>query len=361
MAWRPPQNGTMRVTPGWQFGSDNCAGMCPEAWAAMARANAGGAASYGEDAWTARAAQLVRELFEHPCEIFFVFNGTAANALGIAALARSYHAVILHAHAHAEADECGAPEFFSGGAKLRLADGRHGKLDPRVVDAMAAEGRTLHFPKATVLSLTQSTEAGTVYTVRELDALHAVARRHKLRVHMDGARLANAVAALGVKPADLTWKRGVEVLSLGGVKNGLAVGELVVFFNRKLADEFEYRCKQAGQLSSKMRFLAAPWVGLLESGAWRRNAAHANAAARRLAAGLRRVPGVRLAEPVEANEVFVHLPPAVRRRLARRGWGFHAFPGVGADRLVCSWATTEAEIQALLGDARREPGLRPRG
>jgi threonine aldolase len=342
----------MTVMPGWQFGSDNCSGMCPEAWEALARANAGSAASYGEDAWTARAAKLVRELFEHDCEIFFVFNGTAANALGIAALARSYHAVILHPHAHAEADECGAPEFFSGGAKLRLAGGTHGKLDSEVVDAMAGEGRSLHFPKATVLSLTQATEAGTVYSVRELDKLHAVARRHKMRVHMDGARLANAVATLGVKPAHLTWKRGVEVLSLGGVKNGLAVGEMVVFFNRKLADEFEYRCKQAGQLSSKMRFLAAPWVGLLESGAWLRNAAHANACARRLAAGLRRLPGVRVLQPVEADAVFVTIPPRIRQRLCKRGWRFHAFPGLGADRLMCSWATTNEEIQAFLADAR---------
>jgi len=342
----------MTVTPGWQFGSDNCSGLCPEGWEALDRANHGSAASYGDDAWTARAARLVRELFEHDCEIFFVFNGTAANALGIAALARPYHAVILHAHAHAEADECGAPEFFSGGAKLRLAGGAHGKLDPWIVDRMAGEGRSLHFPRASVLSLTQSTEAGTVYTVRELEALRAVARRHALRVHMDGARLANAVAALGTSPAALTWKRGVEVLSLGGVKNGLAVGELVVFFDRKLSAEFEYRCKQAGQLSSKMRYLAAPWVGILESRAWLRNAEHANACARRLAAGLRRIPGVRLLEPVEANELFVTLPPMTRRRLAARGWRFHAFPAVGGDRLVCSWATTDAELEALLTDAR---------
>lgn len=340
------------ITPGWQFGSDNCAGMCPEAWEALARANGGSAASYGDDAWTARAAKRVRELFEHDGEIFFVFNGTAANALGIAALARSYHAVILHAHAHAEADECGAPEFFTGGAKLRLAEGRHGKLDPRVVDRMASEGRSLHFPPASALGITQSTEAGTVYTVRELDALRAVAGRHRLRIHMDGARLANAVAALGVRPAELTWKRGVDVLSLGGVKNGLAVGELVVFFDRKLAAEFEYRCKQAGQLSSKMRFLAAPWVGLLESGAWLRNAAHANTCAGRLAAGLKRIPGIRIVEPVQANEIFLRFPARTRRRLLSRGWGFHAFPAMGVDRLMCSWATTGGDIEALLADVR---------
>lgn len=342
----------MPITPGWQFGSDNCSGMCPEAWETLERANHGSAASYGEDSWTTCAARLVRELFEHDCEIFFVFNGTAANALGIAALARSYHAVILHAHAHAEADECGAPEFFSGGAKLRLAGGRHGKLDPRIVGRLAGDGRSLHFPKASVMSLTQSTESGTVYTVRELNALRSVARRHGLKIHMDGARLANAVAALGTTPAELTWKRGVEVLSLGGVKNGLAVGELVVFFDRKLSAEFEYRCKQAGQLSSKMRYLAAPWVGVLETGAWLQHAAHANASARRLAAGLRRIPGVRLLEPVEANELFLTFPPRTRRRLSTRGWGFHAFPAVDGDRLVCSWATTDAEIDAFLADAR---------
>src|ERR1051326_3482790 len=224
----------------------------------MAQANHGHAPAYGEDAWTARAADMIRELFETDCEVFFAFNGTAANSLSLAALCQSYHSVLCHEFAHIETDECGAPEFFSNGTKLLPLKGRFGKLQPDAIRAAVERRSDLHYPKPRVVSLTQSTELGTLYTPEELGAIGAMARSLNLTVHMDGARFANAVAALDLKPKDITWKVGVDVLCFGGTKLGLAVGDAIVFFRKDLAIEFEYRCKQAGQLASKMRFLAAP-------------------------------------------------------------------------------------------------------
>ena len=262
------------------FASDNTAGICPEAWAALAAANRGRLPSYGNDEWTVRACDLLRGVFETDCEVYFVFNGTAANSLALASLCQSYHSIVCHEYAHVETDECGAPEFFSNGTKILVAGGPAGKLDPAQVEHVILKRTDIHYPKPRVLSLTQSTEWGTVYSVDELRTLTDLARRHGLAVHMDGARFANAAAALagrgGIKPADFTWRAGVDVLCFGGTKNGMNTSEAVVFFNKQLAREFDYRCKQAGQLASKMRFLSAQWVGLLQDGAWLRHAAHAN-------------------------------------------------------------------------------------
>ena len=222
-------------------------------------------------------------MFETDCEVFFAFNGTAANSLALASLCQSYHAVICCQSAHVETDECGAPEFFSNGSKLVVAESIDGKLTPAAIQQIATKRHDIHYPKPRAVTISQSTETGRVYTVEELRALSSVCRKHGLRLHMDGARFANACASLGCSPADLTWRSGVDVLCFGGTKNGMAVGEAILFFNRKLAEDFDYRCKQAGQLASKMRFLAAPWVGMLESGAWLRNAIHANDSARYLA------------------------------------------------------------------------------
>lgn len=274
-----------------QFASDNGSGICPEAWEAMDRANRGHAPAYGEDAWTAHAADLMREVFETDCDVYFAFNGTAANSMALASLCKTYHGVICHESAHVEVDECGAPEFFSGGSKILTAAGAHGKIDPAEVERLCTRRHDIHYPRPHALSLTQATELGTVYAPAELDALRQAAGRHGLNVHMDGARFANAVAQLGVRPRELTWERGVDVLTFGGTKNGMAVGEAVVFFDRELAREFDLRCKQSGQLSSKMRFLAAPWVGMLEGEAWLRHARHANAMAARLEAALVGIAG----------------------------------------------------------------------
>src|SRR6204780_640784 len=277
-----------------QFASDNYSGICPEAWEAMETANHGHAAAYGDDPWTARAADAFRELFETDCEVFFAFNGTAANSLVLASLCQSYHAVICCQSSHVETDECGAPEFFSNGSKLLTAESDDGKLTPPAVHMIAPNRQDIHYPKPRPVTISQSTETGRVYPVEQLRALSQECRQHGLRLHMDGARFANVCASLGCSPAELTWKSGVDVLCFGGTKNGMAVGEAILFFDHKLAEDFDYRCKQAGQLSSKMRFLAAPWVGMLESGAWLRNAAHANSSARYLASQISEIEGIRV-------------------------------------------------------------------
>ena len=335
-----------------QFASDNYAGICPEAFAAMQAANAGHAPAYGADAWTQAAADGFRRLFETACEVFFVFNGTAANSLALAALCQSYHSVICAASAHVETDECGAPEFFSNGSKLLVADSADGKLTPEMVRGLAGKRSDIHFPKPRAVTITQATETGRVYRPDEIARLAETCRAAGLRLHMDGARFANACAALDVAPADLTWKAGIDVLCFGGTKNGMAVGEAVIFFDRALAEDFDYRCKQAGQLASKMRYLAAPWVGMLESGAWLANARHANACARRLAAAVAELPGVALAAPVEANGVFLTLSAPVQEGLRALGWQFYGFIG-GACRFMFAWDSDPARVDALARDIRR--------
>jgi threonine aldolase len=347
-----------RVTPGFQFASDNTAGICPQAWAALAEANHGYAASYGADPWTERACELIRKLFERDeAQIFFVFNGTASNALSLSHLVRSYHGIVCHEAAHVQSDECAAPEFFSGGAKLVTLPGPAAKLSPDALLQLIATRDDLHFPRPRALTLSQSTEWGTYYRPAEIAALAQVAHRHQMLVHMDGARFANAVAACpGSTPADLSWRAGVDVLSLGGTKNGLNATEAVVFFDRALAQEFEYRCKQGGQLSSKMRFQSCQWQAVLESGAWLRHAAHANAMAQRLGNAVREIQGVKLARPVEVNAVFLNLSAKLSQRLDQAGWHFHEMTGAG-HRLMCSWATSEPEIEAFARDLRRLAAL----
>ncbi|MBL9202876.1 MAG: threonine aldolase [Opitutaceae bacterium] len=336
------------------FASDNTAGVCPEALAAIQSANSGRAPSYGDDLHTAEAKRLFARIFETECEVFLVFNGTAANALALAALCQRHHAVLCHQLAHIETDECGAPEFFTGGAKLLPLAGENGRLRPADLEPALQRGHGVHFPRIRALSLTQATELGTLYTPPELSALADFAHARGLAVHVDGARFANAAAALaphGVTPADLTWRAGVDVLCLGGTKNGLLGTEAVVFFNRTLAAEFDRRVKQAGQLASKMRFAAAQWVAVLHDGAWLRHAAHANRQARKLSAGLSEL-GFALVAPTEANGVFVELPPRVVTALEACGWHFYRFVGEHGYRFMCAWDTQDADIAALLADAR---------
>lgn len=332
------------------FASDNYAGVCPEAWQALEAANRDHASGYGDDPWTTRASDLIREVFETDCEVFFVFGGTAANSLSLASMCQSYHSIICHQVAHVETDECGAPEFFSNGTKLLLASGEHGKLTPEAIDGLVRRRSDVHYPKPRAVSLTQATEVGTVYTPDEVMAVSSACRRHNLHMHMDGARFANAVASLGVAPKAVTWQAGVDVLCFGGTKNGAPVGDAVVFFNHALAREFDYRRKQAGQLASKMRFLSAPWVGMLERDAWLRRASHANAMAEALADALRSIPGVSLLFPRQANAVFVELPVHTIRELRARGWKFYTFIGDRGCRLMCAWDTTPEDVQALAGD-----------
>jgi threonine aldolase len=335
-----------------QFASDNYAGIAPEALAAMQEANLGHAPGYGDDRWTAEAADLLRSLFEADCDVYFAFNGTAANSLALAAMTQSYHSVLCHETAHVETDECGAPEFFSNGTKVLTMPGPGGKVTPEGIRHLVERRSDIHYPKPRVVSVTQCTEQGSVYALDELRAVGAAARAHGLKVHMDGARFANAVAALGCAPADVTWRAGVDVLCFGGTKNGMAVGEAVVFFDRALSEEFAYRCKQAGQLASKMRFLAAPWVGMLRGGAWLARAAHANAMAALLHERLRALPGVEVLRPPQANSLFVGLPPGVGDALRARGWRFYDFIAGAGSRLMCAWDTTPEDVAALEADLR---------
>lgn len=335
-----------------QFASDNYAGICPEAWQALQEADNGYATSYGNDPWTAKACDALRDFFDTDCEVFFVFNGTAANSLALASLCQSYHSVICHDMAHVETDECGASEFFSNGTKLLTVSGDNGKVDLVEVEHTVKKRIDIHYPKPKVLSLTQSTELGTLYTPEELVAVHGLAKRLELKLHMDGARFANAVAALHIHPKELTWRAGVDVLTFGGTKCGMPMGEAVVFFDRKLANEFDYRCKQAGQLASKMRYLSAPWLGLLKDDTLLRHAGHANTCARKLSESLAEIPGATLVHPTEANAVFVELPERVVATLHNRGWVFYTFIGSGHCRFMCSWATTDEDISALSNDIR---------
>jgi threonine aldolase len=334
------------------FASDNYAGICPEAWLAMEEANRGFASSYGDDPWTAKACASIRDLFETDCEVFFVFNGTAANSLALASLCRSYHSIICHESAHVETDECGAAEFFSNGTKILLAGGENGKINRDEIVHTVTRRSDIHYPKPKVISITQSTELGTLYQPDEIRAIGELARNLDLTFHMDGARFANAVAALDVAPKEITWKAGVDVLCFGGTKNGMAVSEAVIFFDKALAAEFDYRCKQAGQLASKMRFLSAPWTGMLESGAWLRNAAHANSCAAQLERKLADIPGVSVKFPREANALFIEMPPDLAGKLKELGWKFYTFIGAGGARFLCSWETTAAEIDSLAADLR---------
>ncbi|MFH1027286.1 MAG: low specificity L-threonine aldolase [Pseudomonadota bacterium] len=336
-----------------QFASDNYAGICPEAWQAMQTANSGYVTSYGDDYWTERACEQIRLIFETDCQVFFVFNGTAANSLALASLCRSYHSVICHDLAHVETDECGAPEFFSNGTKLLHVPGPGGKFDLAEVERTITRRSDIHYPRPRVLSLTQATEVGTVYSAAEISAASELARGYGLRVHMDGARFANAVASLDVAPADISWRAGVDVLCLGGAKNGMAVGEAVVFFDRELAEEFEYRCKQAGQLASKMRFISAPWIGMLEGDTWLKNARHANGCASMLAEQLTAIDGIRIMYPQQANSVFVEMPEAVADRLRGAGWRFYSFIGSGGARFMCSWQTSREDVMQLTNAVRK--------
>jgi len=333
-----------------QFASDNTAAICPEAWKTLQEANSGYAAAYGEDQWTAEVCNRVREIFEVDCDVYFVFTGTGANALGLAQLCQPFHGVICHERAHIQTDEGGATEFYTRGAKLFLTSTSNGKIDLGGAERLFAQQVELHGHMMRAISIAQATELGTVYSPAEVEAIGGFARAHRMLLHMDGARFANAVASIGCAPKTITWKAGVDILSFGGSKNGVAAGELVIFFDKKSSRDFQYRVKQSGHLGSKMRFLAAPWLGLLNGDVWLRNARHANEAARDLVRRLRNEAAIENVFPVESNAVFVQLPDQLVRGLHARGWRFYKFVEPDIYRLMCSWSTTEGDISMLVGD-----------
>lgn len=329
----------------YDFASDNTAAMAPEALDALVRANVGFQRAYGADEITARAAELVRARLDADAEVRFVFSGTAANAIALSMLARPFEAVLAHQAAHVCTDETGAPGFFGQGVGLIGLPGFSGKIDEKALAAALAEPEVGHRQPPGALSLTQATEYGAVYSVDELRRLIEPCKARGLGVHLDGARLANAAAA-GFDLPEIP-RLGVDVLVLGGAKAGGLCVEALVLFDRPLARRLDNRLKQAGQTASKARFLAAPLLGLLESGAWEGHGAHANLMAARLAEGVvRRTPFV-LAHPVEANTVFVRMPARAHARLNAAGWACYRFDD-GSVRLVCSWQTTEAAVDELI-------------
>ncbi|MCL4189178.1 MAG: low specificity L-threonine aldolase [Rhodobacteraceae bacterium] len=343
------------------FASDNGSGVPEAVLASLARANAGPTRGYGNDPLTVRVHDRVRAVFEAPqAAVHLVATGTAANALALACLCPPWAAVFAHADAHAIVDECGAPEFYTAGAKLVPVAGEHGRMTPEgLAGAIATTGRVgVHSVQPGAVSLTNATEAGTVYRPADVAALAAVARAAGLPLHMDGARFANALAAIGCSPAELTWKAGVDVLSLGGTKNGLMGVEAVVLFDPARSWEFELRRKRGGHLFSKHRFLAAQMEAWLDGDLWLDLARRSNAMAARLEAGLAGVPGARLVHPRQANAVFAAWPRAAHRRAQAAGAAYYLWPAdqtlEGPDdeavsaRLVASWCTTAEEVDGFV-------------
>ncbi|WP_415233654.1 threonine aldolase family protein [Pseudorhodobacter sp.] len=335
------------------FASDNGAPVPQPIMDALLRANTGQTLSYGADLPMTRLRDQIRDLFEAPtAEVHLVTTGTAANSLALALYTPPYGAIICHRHAHINEDECGAPEFFSGGAKLLLIDGDHGKITPAALEqALAQSGGSVHSVQPSALSLTNVTEAGTTYSVAEITALAALARSKGLVTHLDGARFANALAATNASPADMTWRAGVDVLSLGGTKNGLLGAEAIVLFDPEKSWELELRRKRAGHLTSKMRYVAAQMEAWLENGYWLELARHSNAMAARLAAGLGKTEGAALLHPVQANIVFARLSDAAHARAKAAGAVYYAMGG-GDCRLVTAWCTPPEEVDALLAAFR---------
>ena len=336
-----------------QFGSDNYAGICPQALEAINRAATTSTPAYGDDAWTRLAAKAVADLFAAPqARVYFVFNGTASNALVLATLCPPYCAIIASEIAHVDTSERGAAAFFSGGAKLLTPPTGDGKLTPAAITQAMRRTRDFGASTPAVVSITQPTENGLLYTLDEIRAIANACHDNGLRLHMDGARLANAVAALECTPAAMTWQSGVDALSFGGTKNGMAMGDAVVFFTPQLAQGFAERARQAGQIAAKMRLLSAPWLSMLQSGAWLANARHANASAQALAQAIAGIKDVELAWPVQSNAVFVLMPEHVANTLRAQGWRFHTMFG-SVYRFVCAWDTRADSIAALAADLRR--------
>jgi threonine aldolase len=329
------------------FLSDNTASAAAEILAAIVAANEKPAMPYGEDQWSRELQQSFSALFERDVRVFTVATGTAANAISIASAVPPWGAVLCHREAHIECDECGAPEFYAGGAKLVLVDGDAAKVTPAGLQRAIAGARGIHAVKPSVLSISQATERGAVYSPDEVGALGEVARAAGLAFHMDGARFANAVAALGCKPADITWRGGVDLLSFGATKNGALAAEAIVCFNPDYADSIARRRKRGGHLFSKGRYAAAQLLAYLENGLWLKLAARANALARRLG----EAAGPHLSVPVQTNQVFIKPGQTGLAKLRAAGVEFYDWgpEGTGEARLVVSWNQSEGDVEAMCG------------
>ena len=343
------------------FASDNASPVPQQVLDAVAKVNEGYAASYGTDAEMDEVRRLIREIFEAPkAEVYLVATGTSANVLSLATLVQPWQAICCHRNAHIAEDECGSPEFYTGGSKLNLIDGDHGKITPAALEAaikVQVQG-FVHSVQRGALSLTNATESGTVYSYDELKALCDVAKRYDMPVHLDGARFANSVVSTGATPAEMSWKAGVDVLSFGGTKNGLMGVEAVILFDPKLAWEFELRRKRGGHLFSKHRYLSTQMLAYLTDGLWLDLAGKANAAAKKLSNGILSLEGATLVHPTDANAVFASWNRAGHRRAMEAGAKYYFWGSAGdldgpddgleSARLVCSWCTADAEIEQFL-------------
>jgi len=340
------------------FCSDNVTGVAPEIMAALVAVNQGDAMPYGQDEVSQQLTAQFSRVFERSVTVFPVATGSAANALALSVMTPPFGAIYCHADAHIHQDECGAPELFTGGAKLLPLPGEHGKLSAQTLaKALSQAGAgVVHHVQPAVISLTQATEAGTVYTPTEIAQVAQVAREYGLLLHMDGARFANAIVSLGCSPADSTWRVGVDVLSFGATKNGAMAAEAVVFFNPDLAQTFAFRRKRGGHLFSKMRFLSAQLAAYLTADRWLTYATHANQMATTLAEGLAKIPGVVLQHPVQANELFVQLPDSVAAALEQAGFQFYRWHDGEAHtvvRLVTAFNTDPAAVDRFVATAQR--------
>ena len=338
------------------FASDNAYGVDPRIMAAMVKANERLTdVSYCHDDGAKAVEQRLSQIFGKEVRAFLVMNGTGANSLALSTIAPPFSGIFCHETSHINTDECNCPELFTGGAKLVTLPGDGGKIAPEILTAkLSLFGHGEHAPKPAALSISNVTEWGRVYGPTEIRALSTVAKAHGLRMHMDGARFANALVALGCAPAELTWKSGIDVLSFGGTKNGGMILEAVVFFDPSLADDFLYRRKRAGQLLSKGRYLSAQMLAYLDDDVWLANARRANRLAGELAKGLQQSNRVRLSQPAEANEVFAVMPKKTYEAAHAKGAHFYDWPldGIGADEIHCrfvlSWATPEEDVPRIL-------------
>lgn len=329
------------------FRSDNVWGASPEILAGLNAANSGSAGAYGDDDWTKALEARFAEVFERELAVFPVGTGSAANGLALSVMAPPWGVIYCHKDAHVQVDECGGPELFTGGAKLVGLDGEAGKLQPEILEPAVVGTGFVHASQPAGISITQASEAGTVYRPEEIQALSTLAKAKGLRLHMDGARFANALVGLNASPAEITWKAGVELLSFGGTKNGCLSGEALLVFDPDLAETLGFRRKRVGHLFSKMRFFSAQLLAYLEDDLWIRNAKRANEAAQALAEGLQAL-GATLAYPTEANEVFARLPGDLAERLTTAGFLFYPWPaaGAGGHRFVTSFVSDAEEVRA---------------
>lgn len=336
------------------FMSDNVTCACSEVMDAVVAANSGTAASYGDDGWSADLQKKLSEIFETDVIAFPVVTGTASNALALSVLTPSFGKVFCHELAHINTDECGAPEFFTGGAKLIPIQGENGKITADTLASTIRGTGNVHLAQPAAVSITQACEAGGVYELDEISSIAKVARDNGLNVHMDGARFANALVSLDVSPAQMTWKSGVDVLSFGGTKNGCLAAEVVVFFKPELVGDFPFLHKRAGQLLSKMRFISSQLIAYLSDDLWLRNARHSNAMAKRLSTGLAEISGIELAYPNQSNEVFVHLSQEIVNGLGEDGYEVNEDELDGsAARFVTAWDTKPDDIDALITAVRK--------